>query len=308
MARSQANLQFGVFDGLRGLGDVEKLLYFAVLVEPTVNQAGVGALRLSRWAKQLEKPVAEVEKALMVLDEKRYVLFDEDTEEILVRTLIRNDGVASQPNVLWAAVKAAAMTQSPRLRRALASELRRLPPKPADKVNQKTGRVFVHPDPYACADELDPRPSTTPPEPSANPSRSHVEPSRNEGFPKGSRTPGGGGGGGGGGSSSVVGHFGGSRAHARERPPQELANPRRCATHAAISDGEPVPNCGACAEIRRTSEQRIADAFLLQAESKLKWRATVDACGECDHNGKVELSDGSMKRHHPEFDDVRTAS
>jgi hypothetical protein len=193
MARSQANLKFGAFNGLRGLSREAKLLYFELLIEPTVNQAGVGALRERLWAREVELTMAETEKALQELDEQRYVLMDVETEEILVRTLIRNDGVAEKPNLLWAACRAAPMVQSPRLRRVLAEELRKLPPKPEPTVG-KNGKAYQHPDPHATADAIDPGPGSDDPtrEPSPNGSRTIPEPSRNH-----SRTSGGGGGGGG---------------------------------------------------------------------------------------------------------------
>ena len=166
MARSKANLKFSIFDGLRGLSREAKLLYIRLLVEPTMTQAGVGALRERRWARDTEMTLAEVEKALRELDEKGYALYDEDTEEFLVRTLIRNDGIAEEPNVLWAALRAAVAVESPRLRKVLASELRKLPPKPADKI--RDGKVvYRYPDPHAVADQLDPDTATPDPGPGA---------------------------------------------------------------------------------------------------------------------------------------------
>jgi hypothetical protein len=170
MARSEARLQFGVFGGLKGLSLEAKVLYFAVLVEPNVNQAGAGPLRLGLWAKSTEIPLGAAEKALRELDEERFVIVDDETEEFLIRTFIRNDGVVNQPNVLWAAVRAAVLIRSPRLRGVLAKELRRLPPKRPDTIT-KAGRTFVHADPHATADEIDPDLPTASLEPFSNPSR-----------------------------------------------------------------------------------------------------------------------------------------
>jgi hypothetical protein len=281
MARSQANLQFGVFAGLRGLTAEAKLLYFAVLVEPTVNQAGAGALRLSRWTKELELSHAETEKALHELDEKRFVLVDEDTEEILVRTLIRNDGVQDQPNVLWAAVRAAVMVQSPRLRKVLADELRKLPPQRPDKIT-KTGRTFVHADPHAVADRLDPPPPERPTgavdnstsEPIENPSGTLPEPSETEPFSNPSRRPGGGGGGGGGGKeTSVGGPVGGSRAHTREAAPPTPHTPR-CE----------MP-CHVCRDARLAEEHAAAEHERAAAEVLAADRVLARRCRWCNTDG-----------------------
>jgi hypothetical protein len=217
MGRSQANLKLDVFEGLRGLSKDAKLLYFALLVEPTVNQAGIGALRERLWAKDVELTAAETEKALRELDGKRYVLVDYDTEEVLVRTLIRNDGVAEKPNLLRAACRAAVLLGSPRLRVVLAEELRKLPPKPEPTVG-KNGQLYEHPDPHATAALIDPsggpddparepiaNGSATVPEPTGlNGSRTVREPFNGEPFANLSRTYGGGGGGGGGGNPPPV--------------------------------------------------------------------------------------------------------
>lgn len=169
MARNQANLRFDFLKGLRGSSKDAKILYTALLIEPTVNQAGIGALRERYWAKEAELTRAEVDQALRELDDGDWVLVDEDTEEILVRTIVRRDGVAEKPALLWAACRAALMVRSPRLRKALAAELRKLPPKPPPTV-MKNGRLYEHPDPHATADEIDPPTGPKPParEPSPN--------------------------------------------------------------------------------------------------------------------------------------------
>jgi hypothetical protein len=161
MARSEARLQFTIWRGVESLPPLAKLLYVVLLTEPTVNHAGVGALRESLWAQHAGLTADEASKALTQLQDKRHVLVDTRTQEVLIRTIIRNDGVADQPNILKAACVAARLVQSPKLRAALAAELRKLPPKPPDVVTP-AGRKFVHPDPHAVAAELDPRPDPGP--------------------------------------------------------------------------------------------------------------------------------------------------
>lgn len=238
-------------EGLQGLATESKVLYIALLVEPTLNQAGVGALRETRWAKETELLLDVTREALRELDDKRYVLVDYDTEEVLVRTLIRNDGVADRPNVLWAACRAAEMVRSPRLRHTLAQELRKLPPKPPDKTT-KSGGVYVHPDPHAVADKIDPGPPSDPEvEPFENPFRTLPanpsgtipgpigNPAGGEPFGNHSRTPGGGGGGGGEGSTPVATHVeittaAASRARARDETPATSPPPSPDRAHELI--------------------------------------------------------------------------
>jgi hypothetical protein len=211
MARSEARLQFGIWQGLSGLSRDAKLLYAVLLTEPTINHAGVGAVRIDRWAAKAGMSTDEVAEALAELAREPQVIVDSETHEVLVRTLIRNDGVADQPYVLKGALREALQTDSPILRRWLASELRKLPPKRPDGVS-KAGKPVIYPDPHAVADELDPGgpPSVSGKSPESLSEASSVitetlpEAARGEGSGKAFGSLRGGGGGGGGGSSSVT--------------------------------------------------------------------------------------------------------
>jgi hypothetical protein len=180
VARSEARLRFDIWRGLDGLSAPARLLYAVLLTEPTVNHAGVGALRLSKWAANCGLSLNETQKALHELMAGEWVFVDGSTEEVLVRTMIRRDGVAEQPNLLKCALREAVQTESGKLRRVLAAELRKLPPRRPDGVS-KTGRMIIYPDPHKIAEELERmgsrNPSATHPEPIGNPSKS--EPFRN---------------------------------------------------------------------------------------------------------------------------------
>lgn len=127
MARSEARLLFSVWEGLSDLkSDAAKLAYFAVLTDSSLTQCGAGPLRPSKWCKNLRWKRDRIEPVLSELDEHRKIFVDHDTEEVLIRTFVRRDGVAKMPNVLRAALKSATMIESLRLRKELAVELRTL--------------------------------------------------------------------------------------------------------------------------------------------------------------------------------------
>lgn len=217
MARSEARLQFGCWrKGLDGLGPFAKLVYAVLLTEPTLSHCGVGAIRRGRWAKEASLTVPETEAALQELaaGPLPQVIVDDDTDEVFVRTLIRNDRVADQPYVLKGALREALKVESPRIRRLLAAELRKLPPKQPDSTS-KRGATVSYPDPHATADELE---RDLPPEPTGKGSETLSQGDIREAservfaddervptasVEKGSESPHGGGGGGGGGSPSV---------------------------------------------------------------------------------------------------------
>lgn len=220
MARSEARLKIGCWrTGLGGLSAHAKIMYCVLLTEPTLNHAGVGRTCLALWADNASLTMGEAEKALRELCDGRWVLLDETTHEVFVRTLIRNDGGADQPYVLKGALKQALATDSPSIRRALADELRRLPPRPPDGLS-KVGRKITYPDPHATADLLDPpntpRPTREAPE-TLSEGAGHSQ--------KGLETQGGRGRGRGGGISSSVGGSVSSSSSRADAQDQEDLSP-----------------------------------------------------------------------------------
>lgn len=210
--RSQANLHLNYPEGLRGTSLEAKVLYTRLLCDDALNHAGVLPLRAALWADECEMSEGAVDKALRELEDKRYAYTDYKTHQVLVRTLVRNDGIADMPNVLWSACRCALNLRSRKLRRVLAGELRKLAAKPPDKVNEKTGKRYVYPDPHGTAAAIDPGPpddTETPSEPSHSSLGNPSEP-----FPRDAGTPGGGGGGGG---KSSVGHGSSSVGTAKSR-------------------------------------------------------------------------------------------
>lgn len=150
--RSEARLQFGIWEGLKGLSDAGKLLYPVLLTEEYLTQCGRGPVLRDIWAARLEWDRSKLDAALAELDEKRYALIDDETNELLIRSFIRGDKVDRQPRVLQAALKAAVQVKSPRLREALAAELRRLDD------GTRTGLLAdVVQEALAVADQLDGR-------------------------------------------------------------------------------------------------------------------------------------------------------
>lgn len=132
------------------LSEPAQRLYLILLAQPDLNTAGVLPITYRRWARTCTSTTVDhIVKVARELDERRYVLLDEDTDEAFVRSLIRNDGIAKQPQMLKNALRVATQVASCRLRSALAAELRRL------------GRD----DASACADEIDPAGSPRPPSP-----------------------------------------------------------------------------------------------------------------------------------------------
>lgn len=103
-------------------------MYQLLLSQPSMNYAGVLPLTSRRWAKLAEDATIEVvEKAIERLHERGFLVVDWDTEEVLIRSFIRNDGLWKQPNMLTTALRHADDVSSDHIKWALHDELLRIP-------------------------------------------------------------------------------------------------------------------------------------------------------------------------------------
>lgn len=129
MARSEARISVDIWtdpDFLE-LSPGAQRLYLFLVSQPDVTHVGMLALRERRWARMARGgTVEQVRVDLLELAAERFIVLDEDTEEVLIRSFIRRDGVYRQPNLLRAAEKALALVTSPLLRASIAAELRRV--------------------------------------------------------------------------------------------------------------------------------------------------------------------------------------
>ncbi|QIN94368.1 helix-turn-helix DNA-binding domain protein [Arthrobacter phage Abba] len=100
---------------------------YEAFISRKINRAGVADWRPKRLTGLSPTiTVAGVEAAAEELAERRFVIIDEDTEEILVRSYIRNDELWKQHNLMVSAANAYTATASRLLRGVIVHELRRL--------------------------------------------------------------------------------------------------------------------------------------------------------------------------------------
>lgn len=103
-------------------------LYMFLLSQPDLSAAGALALTVRRWAAFTGgATTTDIEAALAILEKRRYILVDYDTQEVLIRTYVRNDGLWRIPNTLYSVLRDAEKLQSPQLRQELAGEFAALP-------------------------------------------------------------------------------------------------------------------------------------------------------------------------------------
>lgn len=130
MARGHGRVLSSIWedDDFLALDREQQGTYVFLISQPNLNHAGLLPLTLKRWTRKARGlTAAGLEKTLTELDAARFIVVDDDTEELLIRSFIRNDGVWKQPKVMGAAVSGALEISSRALRRALLEEMDRIP-------------------------------------------------------------------------------------------------------------------------------------------------------------------------------------
>lgn len=126
MARTYANIDAGIWldPEFCGLSAGAQRTYFMLITQTNIAACGSLALTLRRWSKTCAEK--ELEVWLAELSDARFVLIDEDTEELLVRTFVKWDGGHRHPTRVKAVIATARAIASPELRETAAVELGKL--------------------------------------------------------------------------------------------------------------------------------------------------------------------------------------
>lgn len=129
MAREYAPVRVAIWadDDFRDLSMAAQHLYFLLLTSPTLNHAGVADWRPNRIASLARGwTEAEVVAAGEELESRLYLVIDWDSEEVLIRSFIRNDGLMKQPKMAVAMANSHAGIFSAGIRGVIVFELLRL--------------------------------------------------------------------------------------------------------------------------------------------------------------------------------------
>lgn len=128
MARDRGSILFSLWgdDDWRELSVAAQHLYMQLLSSPSLSYAGVADWRPAKLALAADASGAERYDAGLELFGALFVVIDDDSEEILIRSFLRHDGLLNKPNVAIAFAKAYADVTSSMLRGVIVHELRRL--------------------------------------------------------------------------------------------------------------------------------------------------------------------------------------
>lgn len=126
MARKYAQIHVGIWsdEDFKSLDALYQHMYFVLLSQPRMNLCGVIDFIPRRIAQaSYSMTVDEVEQRVKWLESQRYVVVDNDTSELLIRSLIRNDGLLKMPNVATGMASDYGEIMSKKLRDAIEIEL-----------------------------------------------------------------------------------------------------------------------------------------------------------------------------------------
>lgn len=129
MARDHAQIHLRVWedDDWRALSSNAQHLYWTLLAHPGMSYCGVVDWRPAKLSGFVgDWTVDIVEAAARELMERLYIVVDETTEEVLVRSYVRHDGLMKQPKMATAMATAHAAVGSVALRQIVVWELQRL--------------------------------------------------------------------------------------------------------------------------------------------------------------------------------------
>lgn len=129
MPRDHARIRLDIWadDDFRGLPSMAQWLYMHLLTSPSLTFCGVTDWRPARiGAVTAELTAEDVESAAADLEDGMYVVVDRDSEEVLIRSFIKHDGLMKSPNMAKAMATAHAGTASAVLRAVVVGQLLRL--------------------------------------------------------------------------------------------------------------------------------------------------------------------------------------
>jgi hypothetical protein len=116
MARGHGRILTSIWEDsdFLALTEDQQRLYLFLISQPNLNHAGLLDLTLRRWARKAAGlTVAELKERIDSLAKARFIVVDEDTEELLIRSFVRNDGVWRMPKVMGSMVSGALEISSP---------------------------------------------------------------------------------------------------------------------------------------------------------------------------------------------------
>ena len=129
MARDHARVKTSIWEDadFLGLKVAEQHLYLALMSNKGLSRVGVVDYIPNRFDHlAIDLTAAKFSRAIAGLCESRFVVLDERTQELLLRSYVRHDGVLDRVNMGKAVGTAFEAVVSARIKRAIGDELARI--------------------------------------------------------------------------------------------------------------------------------------------------------------------------------------
>lgn len=144
MAREYAKLLTRIWadNDFKALSGQAQRLYFQLISQPDMSMAGVVTLAEKRWSLQVgDQGEHDIESTLAELEQRRFVVVDRGTQEVLIRSFIRSDGGWKSPTTMKSIDSSVRATLSDGLKAVMRDEVSRLDmSKLSSTVSPKTGK------------------------------------------------------------------------------------------------------------------------------------------------------------------------
>ena len=128
MGRERASINIDIWGDadFRALTPLAQSLYFKLMSHPKLDYCGVVEFHPGRLAAMSREQTADqVIVAAQELSDSFYCVFDQSTDEVMVRGFLRHDGVLMQPRLAVSAAKAYAAIASNKIRAVVVHEVLR---------------------------------------------------------------------------------------------------------------------------------------------------------------------------------------
>ncbi|WP_308491051.1 hypothetical protein [Microbacterium terrisoli] len=128
MARERATINIDIWSDadFRDLTAPAQSLYFKLTSHPKLDYCGCVEFHPGRLAAMSrEMTSGDVMVAAQELSDKWFCVFDQSTDEVLVRSFLRHDGLMKQPRLAVSAAKAYGAIASNKIRAVVVHELQR---------------------------------------------------------------------------------------------------------------------------------------------------------------------------------------
>jgi hypothetical protein len=125
VARTHARVQGAIWNDVewRRLSTNAQWSYLMLLSQPEINNCGVLALVPRRWSGYaVDMTLKDLEAALLELENAGFVLYDDETQELVIRTFVKHDTIEKQPYLVIAAKRQFGEVRSRRIRELLLAQ------------------------------------------------------------------------------------------------------------------------------------------------------------------------------------------